>query len=79
MRPDYDFEGKGVLIEGIVPGGPAEMAGLKKGDVILEIAGKATPNLAAYTAVLAALKVDVAIDIKILREKTEMTLKATPK
>jgi hypothetical protein len=77
--PDLAFDGKGVLIDTIIPGGPADMAGLKKGDLIIEIAGKATPSLEAYQVLRASLKADVAIEIKFIRDKKEMTVKATLK
>ena len=37
--PDYATEVKGLLLSGVIGGGPAEQAGLQKGDVIVEIAG----------------------------------------
>ena len=37
--PDYASNAKGLLLGGVVGGGPAEQAGLQKGDVIVEIAG----------------------------------------
>ena len=38
--PSYSSDGKpGVVLDGVVPGGPAEKAGLRKGDRILEIGG----------------------------------------
>src|SRR5205823_6078148 len=35
--PDYSTEVKGLLLSGVIGGGPAEQAGLQKGDVIVEI------------------------------------------
>ena len=37
--PDYATDVKGLLLGGVIGGGPAEQAGLAKGDVIVEIAG----------------------------------------
>ena len=79
INPDYTFNGKGVRADAISEGGPAETAGLKKGDVIIEIAGKATPNVDTYMVVMASQRPGVAIEIKILRDTKEMTLKITPK
>jgi hypothetical protein len=79
ILPDYTFGGKGVRIEDLGANGPAEMAGLKKNDTIIEIAGKAIPNLTAYQSVMASQKANVAIEIKILRDSKELTLKITPK
>src|SRR5204863_7454027 len=61
--PDLDFEGPGVRINAVSMGGVAEAAGLQKGDIIVEIAGKKVPNLEAYPAILAANKIGSTIDI----------------
>ncbi len=79
ILPDYTFGGKGVLIEQVTAKGPADMAGLKKGDVIVEIAGKEIPNVKSYMSVLTTQKANVAVDIKILRDSKEMKLKVTPR
>src|SRR5207244_3823094 len=78
FQPDPLFEGKGVLIDKIVPTGPADKAGLKEGDIIIELAGKAVTNVGTYNSVRATLKAGAEIGIKILRDKKEMTLKITP-
>lgn len=79
ILPDYTFGGKGVLIEQVTAKGPADLAGLKKGDVIVEIAGKEVPNVKSYMSVLATQKANIALDVKILRDSKEMKLKVTPK
>ena len=79
IRPDYNFPGKGVLVEDVPDGGPAQLAGLKAGDIIIELAGKATPNVTAYMALMRQQKANVAIEIKLIRDKKEMSLKVTPK
>ncbi len=58
--PDYATEVKGLLLGGVVGGGPAEQAGLMKGDVIVEIAGQTIANIYDYTYALELLKVDAA-------------------
>ena len=37
--PDFAFSGPGVKVAGVVPGSPAEKAGVKEGDVLLRFAG----------------------------------------
>ena len=78
FQPDPTYEGKGVMIDKIVAGGPAEKAGIKEGDIIIEMAGKAITNVGSYNTVRATLKSGVEIDVKILRDKKELTLKVTP-
>ena len=79
IAPDYEFGGKGVRIDGVSDGGPAALAGLKKGDVIIEIAGKTIPDVNAYMTAMRTQKIGAVIEIKILRDTKEMQLKITPK
>jgi hypothetical protein len=55
--PDYGTDVKGLLLSGVVGGGPAEQAGLQKGDVIVEIAGQTIANIYDYTYALDVLKI----------------------
>ena len=55
--PDYSTDVKGLLLNGVIGGGPAEQAGLQKGDVIVEIAGQSIANIYDYMYALDALKI----------------------
>src|SRR5262249_18542225 len=55
--PDYATDVKGLLLSGVIGGGPAEQAGLQKGDVIIEIAGQTIANIYDYTYALEVLKI----------------------
>lgn len=55
--PDYSTEVKGMLLSGVIGGGPAEQAGLAKGDIIIEIAGQSITNIYDYTYALDVLKI----------------------
>src|SRR5207248_10480557 len=55
--PDYASDAKGLLLGGVVAGGPAEAAGLQKGDIIIEIAGQTIANIYDYTYALDVLKI----------------------
>ncbi len=79
FTPDYQFLGKGVRIDGVTPGGPAQVAGLKEGDVIIEIAGKSVADLPSFMKAMASEKIGVAFEVKVLRDSKEMKLKVTPK
>jgi hypothetical protein len=74
--PDYSTEVKGLLLSGVVGGGPAEQAGLNKGDVIVEIAGQTIANIYDYTYVLEVLKIGEPAKVVYLRngERKETTL-----
>ena len=74
--PDYSTEVKGLLLGGVIGGGPAEAAGLQKGDVIVEIAGQTIANIYDYTYALDVLKIGVPAKVIYLRagERKETTL-----
>lgn len=74
--PDYASEVKGLLLGGVIGGGPAEQAGLQKGDVIIEIAGQSITNIYDYTYALELLKIGQPAKVIYMRsgEKKETTL-----
>ena len=74
--PDYASEAKGLLLGGVVAGGPAEAAGLQKGDVIVEIAGQTIANIYDYTYALDVLKIGQPAKVVYVRngERKETTL-----
>ena len=74
--PDYATEAKGLLLGGVVAGGPAEGAGLQKGDLIVEIAGQTIANIYDYTYALDVLKIGQPAKVVYMRngERKETTL-----
>jgi len=74
--PDYATEAKGLLLGGVVAGGPAEAAGLQKGDLIIEIAGQTIANIYDYTYALDVLKIGQPAEVVYMRngERKETTL-----
>jgi len=77
--PDYTAEVKGLLLGGVVAGGPAEKAGLQKGDIIVQIAGQSITNIYDYTYALELLKIDQPVKVVYTRagKRTETTLTPT--
>ena len=77
--PDYASEAKGLLLGGVIGGGPAEQAGLAKGDVIVEIAGQSIANVYDYTYALELLKADTPVKVVYMRngQRRETTLTPT--
>ena len=65
--PDYATDVKGLLLGGVIGGGPAEQAGLQKGDVIIEIAGQTIANIYDYTYALELLKIGEPVKIVYMR------------
>lgn len=76
IQPNYAYEGNGVLLDGVRPGSPAEKAGIKEGDVIVQVAGKATENLNAYMAAMGGVRPGATIDVVVERKGQKVTLKA---
>ena len=74
--PDYSTEVKGLLLGGVIGGGPAEQAGLQKGDIVIEIAGQTIANIYDYTFALELLKIGEPAKVVYMRDgqKRETTL-----
>jgi hypothetical protein len=77
IRPEYGDSEEGVLLAAVSEGGPAEKAGLKAADRIVEIAGKPVKNLEGYMALLAGHKKGDQVEIGILRDGRKQTIKVT--
>jgi putative serine protease PepD len=67
--------GGGVLVASVAPGGPAAKAGIKQGDVIVEIDGKPTPTADVLVSVLANLHPSQQVTVKLLRHGKEITVR----
>jgi Zn-dependent M28 family amino/carboxypeptidase len=76
--PDYSTEVKGLLLGGVVGGGPAEQAGLRKGDVIIEIAGQTIANIYDYTYALDILKIGQPAKVIYMRDGKKLETMLTP-
>ena len=77
--PDYaQSDVKGVMLSGVAKGGPAEVAGVKGGDVIVKLAGKAIENIYDYTYAIEALKSGQETEITVRRADKDITLKVVP-
>lgn len=62
----------GVLVEQVLPGGPAEAAGLRAGDVIAAIRGRRVRTPAEVRAMVAEAEVGKPLELTLLRERTEV-------
>jgi predicted metalloprotease with PDZ domain len=76
--PDYTTEVKGVKLSGVRGASPAEKAGLKGGDVIVEFAGQKIANIYDYTYALDAVKIGKPVKMIVERDGQRVTLTATP-
>ena len=76
--PDYASETEGLLLSNVIEGGPAQEAGLRGGDVIVEFAGQAIANIYDYTYALDDVKVDVPVEVVFMRDGVRHTVTLTP-
>jgi membrane-associated protease RseP (regulator of RpoE activity) len=77
--PDYgDTDVKGVRLNGVAESGPASKAGLKGGDIIVELAGRTIENIYDYTYALNALKIGETVEIVVTRAGQRKRLTITP-
>jgi Zn-dependent M28 family amino/carboxypeptidase len=77
--PDYAAETEsGVKLTGVRSNGPADKAGVKGGDVIVELAGQKITNIYDYTYALGALKIGEPVQMVVLRNGERVTLNVIP-
>jgi C-terminal processing protease CtpA/Prc len=77
--PDFASEVKGLRLSGVIEGGPAEEAGLRGGDVIVEFAGQTITNIYDYTYALDVVKVGEPIDVVYERDGERKKTTLTPR
>jgi hypothetical protein len=66
--PSYEFMGPGVKIEATVQGSPAERAGLKPGDLLVQFQGQPIADLRAYAQMLRGTQPGQEVSITIERD-----------
>lgn len=77
--PDYSSaDQQGIKLSGVTKGSPAEKAGIKAKDIILELAGKPITDLYAYTEALNTLPINKAVKVAVLREERVLHLAINP-
>ncbi len=74
ILPDYAFEGKGVKVDGVTAGKPAEAAGVKAGDIIIQIGETKLSSMQDYMKALSNFKKGDSTNLIILRAGKEEKL-----
>tara|TARA_R110001592_G_scaffold33617_6_gene116376 strand:- start:52 stop:1272 length:1221 start_codon:yes stop_codon:yes gene_type:complete len=54
--PDYMYDGKGMRVDGVSEGKPAIAAGIKKGDIVVELGGIKITDMMSYMKALSVFK-----------------------
>lgn len=76
--PDYATEVEGLLLSGVIEGGPADEAGLRGGDVIVEFSGQTITNIYDYTFALDVVKIGEPVEIVYERDGERKTTTLIP-
>ncbi|MBK7037144.1 MAG: M28 family peptidase [Bacteroidetes bacterium] len=72
--PDYVYSGKGMRIDGVSDGKPAQKAGIMAGDIVLKLGEYEIVDMMAYMQALGKLKKGDKTVVVILRNETQMEL-----
>lgn len=75
--PDFAAVPNGVKFADVRNGSPADKAGLKGGDILIEFDGKPVANLQDYTYLLRAKKPGDIVEVKVLRGETKVAAQVT--
>ncbi|MEO6489086.1 MAG: M28 family peptidase [Ferruginibacter sp.] len=72
IMPDYTFAGNGVHVDGVSAGRPAEKAGIKTGDVLIQLGDHKFSDVQSYMDALNKFNKGDATKVKVLRGKEEL-------
>jgi serine protease Do len=67
-------QAKGALVANVTPGGPAEKAGIKQGDVILKFDGKEVDAMRTLPRMVAETPINKKVDVVVIRQGKEVTV-----
>jgi Do/DeqQ family serine protease len=68
----------GVVVTGLMQGGPADKAGIKTGDIVVKVASKPVGNTAQAITLIAGQKPNTPITIQVIRNGKTIDLRVTP-
>ena len=77
--PDYSAtDVVGVKLSGVAKGGPADRAGVRAGDSVVELAGKKIENIYDYTFAIEMVQIGVPVGMTVQRGTERVTVIVTP-
>lgn len=78
--PDYSqTDAKGVLLSGVSKNGPADLAGILAGDLIVELSNQKVENIYDYTDAIGKLIPKRQVTVRVIRSGEKIQLDITPK
>lgn len=69
--PDFAFQGPGLRLEGVVPGSPADKAGMQAGDILTHMGGNAVNGLGGFNELLKKLNPGDKVELRWTRAGVE--------
>ncbi|MEY4936661.1 MAG: hypothetical protein RIS64_3020 [Bacteroidota bacterium] len=75
LMPDYAFDGKGMKVDGVTTGKPAEKAGIKVGDIIVQMGEHKVDDVYKYMDALGKFQKGQESTVVVKRGTEEITLK----
>jgi aminopeptidase YwaD len=77
IMPDYTFTGNGVRVDGVSENKPAQKAGVKTGDVLIQLGDHKFSDVQSYMGVLNKFEKGQSTNLKLMRGKEEVVLPIT--
>ncbi len=77
VMPDYTFDGNGVLVDGVSENRPAQKAGIKVGDVLIQLGEHSFTDVQSYMGALNKFNKGETTTVKLKRGKDEIVLPIT--
>lgn len=77
IMPDYTFSGNGVLVDGVSENKPAQKAGIKVGDVLIQLGEHKFTDVQSYMGALNKFNKGESTNVKLIRGKEEKILSIT--
>ena len=71
--PDYLYDGKGMRIDGVSEGKPAQAAGLQKGDIVVKMGDSTVIDMMSYMRALSAFEPGQSAEVVVEREGKSVT------
>lgn len=71
IMPDYTFSGGGVKVDGVTEGRPAQKAGVRTGDIVIQLGDFAITSVESYMQTLGKFKKGDATKVKVKRDGKE--------
>ncbi len=72
VMPDYAFDGKGLRIDGVTDGKPANKAGILKGDIVIKLGENVVKDVYGYMEALGKFKKGDKTNATVIRNGLEM-------